>query len=345
MSIIDILRKASKIGASDIHLIEGSPVIYRVEGELIKDGSNNLTEDTLKEYACFLLEESGILNNPKEKDNIKELDFSFAIDNLNRFRVNIFKQRGYYSISIRVIPNMIPKWSTLGLPESVKDFANLKKGLVIVTGPTGSGKSTTLASLINIINEERNCHIITLEDPIEFLHDSKNSIINQREINKDTDSFKNGLRGAMREDPDVILVGEMRDFDTIQTTITAAETGHLVFATLHTVNAAKAIDRIIDVFPSEQQNQIRVQLSETLKGVIAQQLIPTVEKKRTVAVEILKVNTAVRNLIRQGKTYQIKSIIETGSRDGMMTMTQSLYKLQNEGLISEENMHEYSLSE
>jgi twitching motility protein PilT len=300
-----------------------------------------LNKNILKEYAHTLLKEASIL----EKEELKEIDFSFSLKSLNRFRINIFKQRGYYSISARIIPNQIPKWSTLGLPDSIKEFVKLKKGLILVTGPTGSGKSTTLAALLNIINEQRACHIITLEDPIEFLHSCKKSIINQREINKDTDSFKNGLRAAMRQDPDVILVGEMRDFDTIQTTITAAETGHLVFATLHTVNAAKTIDRIIDVFPAEQQNQIRVQLSDTLKGVVAQQLVPTVDKKRAAAVEVLKVNTAVKNLIRESKTYQIKSIIETGSKKGMMTMTQSLQKLQYEGIISEEAMQEYSHSE
>jgi twitching motility protein PilT len=345
MSIIDIMETACKIGASDIHLTQGSPIIYRIEGELITEGTDKMTGDALKEFAHTLMKKSGLFCNEEENDYVKEVDFSFALSNFNRFRVNIFKQRGYYSIAARVIPNEIPKWTTLGLPDSVKEFVKLRKGLVLVTGPTGCGKSTTLASLLNIINEQRNCHIITLEDPIEFLHTSKKSVVNQREINKDTDSFKDGLRAAMRQDPDVILVGEMRDFDTIQTTITAAETGHLVFATLHTINAAKTIDRIIDVFPAEQQNQIRVQLSETLKGVIAQQLVPTIDKKRTVAVEILKVNTAVKNLIREGKTYQIKSIIETGSKDGMMTMAQSLHKLQNEGLISEENMREYSQSE
>jgi twitching motility protein PilT len=345
MPIIDIMKKACEIGASNIHLTEGNPVIYRVEGELITDDTVKLTGDILKEYAHYLLHESGLFSNEEQIDDVKEMDFSFDLNSLNRFRINVFKQRGYYSISARVIPNAIPTWGTLGLPDSIKEFTKLRKGLVLVTGPTGSGKSTTLASLLNIINEQRACHIITLEDPIEFLHTGKKSIIDQREINKDTDSFKNGLRAAMRQDPDVILVGEMRDFDTIQTTITAAETGHLVFATLHTVNASKTIDRIIDVFPAEQQNQIRAQLSDTLKGVIAQQLVPTVNKARTAVVEILKVNTAVKNLIREAKTFQIRSIIETGSQNGMMTMTQSLQKLQYDGVITEDTMQEYSQSE
>lgn len=345
MAIISIMEKACKMEASDIHLTLGSPVIYRVQGTLQKQGEEILTEDTLKEYAYTLLRKGGLFYNGEKIEEVKEIDFSFALSQMERFRVNIFRQRGSYSISARVIPNGIPNWGSLGLPNSAKEFAKLRKGLVLVTGPTGSGKSTTLASLINIINEQRSCHIITLEDPIEFLHTNKKSIVNQREILKDTDTFKDGLRAAMRQDPDVILVGEMRDFDTIQTAITAAETGHLVFATLHTVSAAKTIDRIIDVFPAEQQNQIRVQLSDTLKGVMAQQLVPTIDKTRTVAVELLKVNTAAKNLIREGKTYQIKSIIETGSKQGMMSMTQSLYKLQYDGIISEETMQEYSFSE
>lgn len=345
MSIINIMEKACKKEASDIHLTEGSPVIFRIQGNLVAMDSHNITRDILKEYAEFLLKETGYLEVGQKIEDLKEIDFSFALSSINRFRVNVFRQRDCYSISARVIPNGIPNWATLGLPDSAKEFAKLRKGLVLVTGPTGSGKSTTLASLLNIINEQRSCHIITLEDPIEFLHSNKKSIVNQREIHKDTETFQTGLRAAMRQDPDVILVGEMRDFETIQTAITAAETGHLVFATLHTVSAAKSIDRIIDVFPAEQQNQIRVQLADTLKGVMAQQLVPTIDKMRTVAVELLKVNTATKNLIREGKTYQIKSIIETGSKKGMMSMTQSLTKLQYEGIISEQTMQEYSLSE
>ncbi|QNO16106.1 PilT/PilU family type 4a pilus ATPase [Alkalicella caledoniensis] len=345
MSIISILENACKRDASDIHLTYGSPVIYRIQGSLVTVNADILTEETLKEYAYTLLRRAGLFNNGEKIENVKEIDFSFDLDAINRFRVNIFRQRGYYSIAARVIPTNIPNWGTLGLPDSAKDFAQLKKGLVLVTGPTGSGKSTTLASLLNIINEQHSSHIITLEDPIEFLHRNKKSIVNQREVGKDSDSFKDGLRAAMRQDPDVILVGEMRDFETIQTAITAAETGHLVFATLHTVSAAKTIDRIIDVFPPDQQNQIRIQLADTLRGVLAQQLVPTVDKRRTVAVELLKVNTAVKNLIREGKNFQIQSILETGSKQGMCTMVQSLRNLLYDGMISEPIFNEYYQSE
>lgn len=345
MSIIEILENASKQKASDIHLSHNSPIIYRIHGNLVVVDSQNLNEITLKEYASTLLSRAGLLSEGEKIEDIKEIDFSFDLDSFNRFRVNIFRQRGYYSIAARCIPTNIPSWEDLSLPDSINEFITLKKGLVLVTGATGSGKSTTLAALINSINEQQPCHIITLEDPIEFVHKNKKSIVNQREIGRDSESFGNGLRAAMRQDPDVILVGEMRDFETIQTAITAAETGHLVFATLHTNSASKTIDRIIDVFPSEQQNQIRTQLADTLKGVLAQQLLPTVDKGRTVAVELLKTNPAVRNLIREGKNYQIDSVIETGKKYGMITMAQSLKELLYNGEISQEVYSEYYQSE
>ncbi len=342
MDVINILEMACKRDASDIHLTYGSPVTYRIQGNLVTVGIEDITEDEIKECAKVLLKKANVLEN---LDELKEIDFSLELDAINRFRINIFKQRGQFAIAARVIPTIIPSWGSLNLPDVAKDFAKLRKGLVLVTGPTGSGKSTTLASLLNIINEEKSCHIITLEDPIEFLHKSKKSIINQREIGKDSNSFKAGLRAAMRQDPDVILVGEMRDFETIQIALTAAETGHLVFATLHTISAAKTIDRIIDVFPPHQQNQVRIQLADTLKGVMAQQLLPTVDKRRIVAVELLKATSAVRNLIREGKNFQIPSIIETGTKYGMKTMTQSLRELRYSGLISEEIFQEYYQSE
>ena len=345
MSVIKILENACNREASDIHLTHGSPAFYRIQGSLVAVDEDILSEDLLREYALTLLKRAGLFNNGEQVTDIKEIDFSFDLDKTNRFRVNIFRQRSYYSIAARVIPTTIPHWGTLNLPDSIKEFAMLKKGLVLVTGPTGSGKSTTLAALIDMINEQRSCHIITLEDPIEFLHKNKKSLVNQREIGKDSLSFQNGLRAAMRQDPDVILVGEMRDFETIQTAITAAETGHLVFATLHTVSAAKTINRIIDVFPADQQNQIRIQLADTLKGVLAQQLIPTVDQRRAVAVELLNVNTAVKNLIREGKNHQIVSVIETGSKVGMCAMIQSLRKLLYQGTITEAVFNEYSQSE
>ncbi|SES63481.1 type IV pilus twitching motility protein PilT [Anaerobranca gottschalkii] len=336
--IFKIFTNAAKFEASDIHLTINSPVIYRINGKLHIVSPELLTPEVLEEYATTLLEKSGYKGDLK---NFTERDFSFELPGVNRFRVNVFKQRGYFSIVARIIPNTIPSWRTLGLPDSILSFTKLKKGLVLVTGPTGSGKSTTLAALLDIINTEKPCHIITLEDPIEFIHSNKRAIVNQREIGKDTSSFNEGLKAAMRQDPDVILVGEMRDFETIQTAITAAETGHLVFATLHTVSAAKTIDRIIDVFPGTQQNQIRTQLAETLQGVVAQQLLPTIDGKRTVAVEVLKANTAVQNLIRENKTYQLNSVIETGSKLGMISMEQSLKNLKIAGIISEETFREY----
>lgn len=345
MSVLNILNDACKKGASDIHLTYGSPVVYRIHGKLVAMNPENLTDQQLKEYAYTLLKRAELFVNGEKIEDVKEIDFSFDMDPMHRFRVNIFRQRGYYSIAARIVPTAIPNWVSLNLPDTVKEFALLKKGLVLVTGPTGSGKSTTLAALLNIINEQRSCHIITLEDPIEFLHRSKKSIVNQREVGKDSLSFKDGLRAAMRQDPDVILVGEMRDFETIQTAITAAETGHLVFATLHTNSTAKTIDRIIDVFPAGQQNQIRIQLADTLKGVLAQQLIPTVDKRRSVAVELLKVNTAVKNLIREGKNFQIQSILETGSKFGMISMTQSLRNMLYDGMISDKVFDEYNQSE
>ncbi|SHJ68536.1 twitching motility protein PilT [Anaerobranca californiensis DSM 14826] len=336
--IFNIFANAVNFEASDIHLTVNSPVIYRINGKLHSVSSELLTPEKLQEYATVLLEKTGYKG---DLDEFTERDFSFELPGVNRFRVNVFKQRGYFSISARIIPNIIPKWRTLGLPDTILEFTKLKKGLVLVTGPTGSGKSTTLAALLDIINTNNPCHIITLEDPIEFIHKNKKAIVNQREIGKDTKSFNEGLRAAMRQDPDVILVGEMRDFDTIQTAITAAETGHLVFVTLHTVSAAKTIDRIIDVFPGSQQNQIRTQLAETLQGVVAQQLLPTLDGRRIVAVEVLKVNTAVQNLIRENKTYQLNSVIETGSKLGMISMEQSLKNLRYRGIISEETFNEY----
>lgn len=345
MTVINIFEESCLRGASDIHLTYGNQPYFRIHGNLVPVDGEVLSEELLIEYAVTLLQKAGLFKEAEEITDIHEIDFSFNVNKENRFRVNIFRQMGHYSIAARAIPSELPRWDALQLPDAVKEFAMLKKGLVLVTGPTGSGKSTTLASLVNMINEQRACHIITLEDPIEFIHKSKKSIVNQREVGRDSKSFANGLRAAMRQDPDVILVGEMRDFETIQTAITAAETGHLVFATLHTVSASKTIDRIIDVFPADQQNQIRTQLADTLKGVLAQQLIPTIDRRRTVAVELLKVNSAAKNLIREGKNHQINSVIETGSKLGMCSMTQSLTESLYKGMISEEVFNEYSQSE
>jgi twitching motility protein PilT len=272
------------------------------------------------------------------------MDFSFSISGLHRFRINAFKQRGSYSLAIRLVNSRIPNFEELGLPPIVNEFTKKNSGLIIVTGPTGSGKTTTLASMINKINQERTTHIITLEEPIEYLHRHQRSIVNQREVGSDTKGYAPALRAALRQDPDIILIGEMRDLETIAIALTAAETGHLVFSTLHTVGAAKTIDRIIDVFPPYQQQQVRFQLSTVLQGVISQQLIPNEDGSgRVAAVEIMVITPAIQNLIRESKTHQIPNAIQTGARQGMKTMDQALIDLYREGYISKENAFLYAV--
>lgn len=332
MSINDLLTTAVNQKASDLHLTVGRPPMLRVYGELIPiSGELELNNSAILELVAPMLDES----HQKILDEKGQVDFSYGIPNIGRFRVNLFRQRGAISGVMRLIPTQIPDLSLLGIPEVVKTFAEKSRGLVLMTGPTGSGKTTTLAALIDLINTNRSCHIITLEDPIEFLHKHKKSIINQREVGADTDSFAGALRAALREDPDVILVGEMRDLETIQTALTAAETGHLVFATLHTNDTTQTVDRIIDVFPPHQQQQVRMQLSVTLQGIVAQQLIPKFNQPgRVLATEILIANGAVRNLIREGKTYQLPSALQTGGKLGMQTLDASLKALYQRRLIS-----------
>ena len=264
----------------------------------------------------------------------KEVDFSFSWQDKARFRGNAFHQQGGFALSLRMIPNRIPSFEELALPDAIERFARLPQGLVLVTGPTGSGKSTTLASIIDYINTNRSCHILTIEDPIEYVHSHKRSAVNQREVGFDTDSFENALRAALREDPDVILVGEMRDLETIQFALTIAETGHLVFATLHTNDAAQALDRISDVFPANRQDQIRVQLAASIQGVVSQRLIPRIDQGMVAAFEVLIANNAMRNLIREGKTHQIRNVVATSMREGMRTLEASLSQLCALGLIS-----------
>jgi len=326
----DLLNKTIDSGASDLHLTVGLAPTVRVNGKLIKIGVDKLTPLELKEFSKEILGDKY-----SEYNEIGEIDTSYSVSGIGRFRVNIFKQRNSDAIAIRVITLKIPSLDDLKHPKVIKDIVKKQRGLVLVTGPTGSGKSTTLAAIINEINNTKENHIITLEDPIEYLHKHNKSIINQREIGKDSKSYKNALKAILREDPDVILVGEMRDLETISIAITAAETGHLVFSTLHTVGVAKTIDRIIDVFPPHQQQQIRIQLAAVLQGVISQQLVPTQNNDgRVAALELMVATPGIQNLIREGKTHQIESAIQTGGKYGMKTMDMALSELYKKGIIS-----------
>ncbi|SEM68785.1 MULTISPECIES: type IV pilus twitching motility protein PilT [unclassified Candidatus Frackibacter] len=330
MELDNLLREGIKLGASDIHLTVGVEPTLRVNGGLKKIGEEVLSSNQIDGLI------KGMMNDKVEEEFRErgEADFAYHLDNY-RFRVNAFQQRGDAAAVLRIIPNEILSLNALGLPKELKDLALTPRGLFLVTGPTGSGKSTTLASMIDLINRSKDKHIITLEDPIEYVHQHKKSIVNQREVGEDTENFANGLRAALRQDPDVILVGEMRDLETISTAITAAETGHLVFATLHTNSAAETIDRIINVFPPHQQEQVKTQLALTLKGVLSQQLLPTIDDLgRAAATELLVVNSAVSNLVREGKTHQLESIMQTSKEEGMHTMDYSLRDLYRSGKIS-----------
>lgn len=332
-TIEEILIAAKEAGASDVHLTVGIPPKMRVNGNLVTmDFPKMLPADTLDVVLSIMTEAQR--DRYEEKG---EYDMSYSISNVARYRVNAFKQRGSAALAFRVVGTDIPAPEKLGVPESVIDLYQRKRGLILVTGPTGSGKSTTLAAIIDKINSNRDAHIITLEDPIEYLHQHKMSMVNQREIGLDTESYANALRAALREDPDVILVGEMRDFETISVAITAAETGHLVLSTLHTIGAASTVDRVIDVFPPHQQQQIRVQLSNVLEAVISQQLIPTADGRgRCAAFEVMHANHAVRNLIREGKSHQLQSVMQTNRKIGMMTMDDAILQLYYDGKIDRE---------
>ena len=330
MEINKLLKLMVEKRASDLHLTVSSPPVLRIDGVLVLTNNKELTAEETKSLTYSLLSEEQ--KRKFEKEN--ELDFSFGALGKWRFRGNIHKQRGYLALALRIIPEKIPSIEKLGLPPAVYELASRRQGLVLITGPAGCGKSTTLASMIDFINNERACHIITIEDPVEYLHKNGKSIIKQREVNSDTHSFSQALRYVLRQDPDVILIGEMRDLETISTAVTAAETGHLVLATLHTMSAAQAIDTIIDVFPGHEKQQIRLQLSITLQGVIAQRLLPrSDEKGRVAAVEVMLATSAIRNLIRDNKTAQINSDIALGARYGMQTMDQALEELYRKGLI------------
>lgn len=324
MTIHELLRFTAEAGASDLHVAVGSHPMVRVNGKMKR---LKLPVQSLEDIENLIYAVMTEVQQEMFRKNL-EIDFSTKLSNDVRFRVNAFHQINGISAAFRVIPNEILSYEELRLPEVLKRLTRKEKGLILLTGPTGSGKSTTLATMIDSINDSRYCHIITVEDPVEFVHRSKNSLINQRELGQSTLSFTAALRSALREDPDVILVGEMRDLETVSLALTAAETGHLVFATLHTGSCTKSIDRIIDMFPKEQQQQVRSMLSESLEAVISQTLLPTKDGKgRVPAVEIMLANAAVRNLIREEKTYQIPSVIQSSTKEGMQTRDQSLYNL------------------
>lgn len=335
-----LLEECVKNNASDLHLQVGLPPVLRVEGYLRQLTTYPvLTNDMVQKLVFSTLDEDQQRILIKDK----EFDYSFAFGDLARFRVNAFHEKGNMAAAFRLIPNVIKTIQELGMPGVVEGFADHPNGLVLVTGPTGSGKTTTLAALIDKINAERAVHIITIEDPIEFTHQSKRAVVAQREVHYDTYSFAAALRSILREDPDVVLIGEMRDLETIQAAITVAETGHLVFATLHTNSAAQSIDRMIDVFPAHQQPQIRSQLANMLVGICSQRLMPTLDGKRVAAAEILVANSAVRSIIREGKTHQLDMTIQTGADQGMQTMDRELAKLVKSGVVSFDVARQYAV--
>jgi twitching motility protein PilT len=319
----ELLETMVKKNASDLHLTVGSPPQMRIDGKLIKTSHDLLTPEDTKKLAYSIMSEK----QRQKFEEKSELDLSFGIENLSRFRCNVFMQRGNVAVALRMIPHRIPSFEELGLPKTITEFANLPRGLVLITGPTGMGKSTTLAALIDKINKERHCHIITVEDPIEYLHRHNCALINQREVYSDTTSFASALKYALREDPDVVLIGEMRDLETMEAALNISETGHLAFATLHTNSCVESINRIIDVFPVNQQEQVRVTISFVIQAVVTQQLIPKIGGGRVLALEIMVCTPAIRALIRDDKIHQIYSMMQAGQKYGMKTMNQSLAEL------------------
>jgi twitching motility protein PilT len=339
ITLNELLEMTISSKASDLHLTVGVAPVIRVNGSLEGIKGGKLTPVETEKYAREILGD-----RYEEYNSSGEMDTSYSVSGLGRFRVNVFRQRGSDAIAIRVVALKIPTLNDLGHPTVIKELTTKQRGLVLVTGPTGSGKSTTLAAMINEINSTRPAHIITLEDPIEYLHKHGKSVINQREIGKDSNSYKNALKAILREDPDVILVGEMRDLETIGIAITAAETGHLVFSTLHTIGATKTIDRIVDVFPPYQQQQIKIQLSAVLQGIISQQLLPREDGSgRVAALEVMVTTPAIQNLIREGKTHQIESSVQTGGKYGMKTMDMAITELFKKKIISTETAYTYSI--
>lgn len=333
VTIEEILREAKAAGASDVHLTVGIPPKMRVNGDLITMKYDRMLPADTMDVLISVMSQTQM----ERFEERGEYDFSFSIPNCGRYRVNAYKQRGSVAIAFRIVGTKVPSPEELGLPESVADLGRRSRGLILVTGPAGSGKSTTLAAIIDRINHYRDAHVITLEDPIEYLHQHKMSMVNQREIGLDSGNYASGLRAALREDPDVILVGEMRDCETISLAVAAAETGHLVLSSLHTVGAVNTIDRLIDVFPAHSQQQIRVQLSNVLEAVVSQQLIPRADGKgRAAAFEILHTNHAVRNLIREGRADQLASVMQTDGKLGMICMDEFIMQLYRDGKIDRE---------
>jgi len=333
MDLGSLLKETTARGASDLHLVAGISPTIRIDGDLKALEEKSLTSEEIKSIIYSVMGAEKIARFEKSH----ELDFSFGVSGVGRFRTNVHVQRGSVAVAIRRLPDHIPSLSELNLPSILGDLALKKMGLILVTGPTGCGKSTTLAAMVGIINQERLAHIITIEDPMEYLHSHEKSVVEQREVGSDTLSFAESLKRCLRQDPDVILIGEMRDLETIATAITAAETGHLVLATLHTPDAPGAVDRCIDVFPSHQQPQIRTQLASTLQAVIAQILLPKKnDRGRIPAMELLLANSAMRNLIRTGKSHQLPTVMETGTQLGMRTMDQALKDLVNRDMVDYE---------
>jgi twitching motility protein PilT len=340
VAVTELLEIVLERGASDLHLTAGAPPTIRVHGDLIRLVDYPILSPRALQGMIYAILPQKMRERLEQE---LELDMSYALPGKARFRVNVYYQRDSLGAAFRLIPYEIKSVESLGLPSVVADLARYPRGFVVVTGPTGSGKSTSLAGMVDIVNRERSAHIMTVEDPIEFLHKHQQCIVNQREVGADTHSFAQALKHVLRQDPDVILVGEMRDLETISTAITAAETGHLVFATLHTQDAPQTIDRIIDVFPPHQQQQVRVQLATTLQGVVTQQLLQAVDgRSRAVACEVLICTPAVRNLIREGKVHQIYSIMQAGGRFGMQTMDQALANLVKEGKVTQQLAYERS---
>jgi twitching motility protein PilT len=341
MKVIDILSAAVEKEAADIFLIPGMPLSLKIGSSIIYQSEEKLFPAQMETLITELYELAGNRSMKHIREDGDD-DFSFALPGVSRFRSSVFRQRGSLAAVIRVVTFDLPDFRALHIPETIIEIAKLNKGFVLVTGPAGSGKSTTLACIIDRINNTRNAHVITLEDPIEYLHRHKQSVVTQREIITDTESYVTGLRSALRQAPDVILVGEMRDSETVRIAMTAAETGHLVISTLHTVGAANTIDRIIDTFPPNQQQQIRMQISMIMQAVVSQQLVPTIDGGVYPAFEIMFFNNAIRNMIREGKTHQIDSVIATGQAEGMVSMDTSLLNLYKKGIITKENAIIYS---